>query len=289
MRVRSAYKNKKKIKRNWKPLLWLVFVIVLIVILTYILFFSPYLRINRINAQGTDKVKSSDLAAAASDCMQGRLLKIFPKNNFFLVSGNKLADSLRVMFKDAKNIAVVKKFPSSVIISANDRQKVVVYCNQPVPPVPGNASTTEAISASQAIDGGQGKCYWADEEGVIFEEAPEIYGGKNITIRDNSGRQVSLGDKVLESGLILFLQKAGPVISTKNNLNIVNYQINAYPTATIYAVTSDGWKIIFDLGSDLETQADALQTVLDEKIKGQRNQLEYVDLRARNRVYYKMK
>jgi len=264
MRVRSTYKNKRKIKRNWKPILWLIFVVVLIVILAYILFFSPYLKINHINAQGTEKVKSSDLTAAASDCLQGRFFKIFPKNNFFLVSGSIIENSLKEMFKDAKNIAVVKKFPASMTISASDRQKILVYCSLE-------------------------KCFWVDEEGVIFEEAPEIYGGKNITLKDNSGRQVSLGDKVLEDNFILFLQNAGPVVSGKNNLNIVNYEISAYPTATISAITSDGWKIIFDLGAGLESQADTLQAVLDEKIKDQRSQLDYVDLRARNRVYYKMK
>ncbi len=51
--------------------------------------------------------------------------------------------------------------------------------------------------------------------------------------------------------------------------------------------TNEGWHVLFDRSRDLKNQLEALKLVLEEKIKEERKNLEYIDLRIENRVYYK--
>ena len=51
--------------------------------------------------------------------------------------------------------------------------------------------------------------------------------------------------------------------------------------------TNEGWYILFDKSRDIRSQLDSLRLILTEKIKEDRKNLEYIDLRIENRVYYK--
>jgi hypothetical protein len=54
--------------------------------------------------------------------------------------------------------------------------------------------------------------------------------------------------------------------------------------------TIEGWMIFFDMNITLQKELNMLKVVLDEKVGGEnRSNLEYVDLRTDNKVYYKLK
>ncbi len=51
--------------------------------------------------------------------------------------------------------------------------------------------------------------------------------------------------------------------------------------------TSLGWQVYFNPAYSIDSQIKALETILDEQIKGDYKSLEYIDLRIEGRVYYK--
>lgn len=60
-------------------------------------------------------------------------------------------------------------------------------------------------------------------------------------------------------------------------------------SSTVAALTSEGWRIIFENSSSPEKLALLLFNILDKEIKDQRQNLDYIDLRLENRAYYKLK
>jgi uncharacterized membrane protein len=135
----------------------------------------------------------------------------------------------------------------------------------------------------------KGKCYEMDDEGIIFKEEQEVCGGLEVCVRDNSGPEVKIMDRALEAETIDFLLKTQEILKEKVNLNLVYFEINIYPPIEVQVLTSEKWRIIFDTSRDSAAQIGALKLVLEEKIKDQRDRLEYVDLRVENRVFYKMR
>jgi len=52
-------------------------------------------------------------------------------------------------------------------------------------------------------------------------------------------------------------------------------------------VTTENWQGMLSTSVSLETQIKKLELALDEKIKDKRSTLQYVDLRIKDRVYFK--
>lgn len=227
------------------------------------MFFTSFFRIKNISAQGTDKIPAEEFIDSAKEYISGSWWRI-PKDNYFLISEADATGYLQQRFPGLKSVKADKKFPDGLEIGAKDREKAITYC-------------------------GATKCFYADEEGIIFEEAPEIYGGINLTIKDNSGREMKIGDKAIGPKFITFAQKISRIMNKEANIGLVSFQINSYSTTDLTAVTSEDWQILFDINMDSAGQINALKKVLDEKIGDQRGRLEYIDLRIGNRVYYKFK
>ncbi len=244
--------------------MWIIFLLALILGTIYLIFISPIFRIKNISAQGTDKVSGESIVNAVNQYLGGSYFRIISKKNFLFASDKKIAAFLQDNFKELKEITVTKKFPASLAIAATGREKAMTYC-------------------------GQEKCFYIDGEGIVFDQAPEIYGGINIVLKDYSGRQIKLGDKAIEPSLISFMLKDNQLLLEDLNLSLLNFQIDSYPSIDVRAITAEDWKIIFDINRDPQPQIDALKAILDEKIKDQRNRLDYIDLRVEDRAYYKMK
>ena len=264
MQIQSTYYKPKKKKKNWKPFLRMVGGLIIIFGLVYFVFFLPLWKIKKIEASGTEKVSPEELVNASEQYLNGFYPGRIPKNNYFLLSEEKLAEYLKNTFPGLKEILVTKKFPTDLVIKAKERQKTIVYC-------------------------GQEKCFYLDEDGIAFEPAPEIYGGLNVVLKDNSGREAQIGNKMIGSDLISFALEARKVILSDLNMSLVNFEIINYPTADVNAVMPEGWKILLDSKLSSKEQINALKKVLDDKIKDQRSRLEYIDARIGNRVYYKFR
>ncbi|MEA3420565.1 MAG: cell division protein FtsQ/DivIB, partial [Acidobacteriota bacterium] len=130
-------------------------------------------------------------------------------------------------------------------------------------------------------------CYYIDKNGVIFEEAPQTSGTLILVIKDYSGEKAEMGKSILEKGLVAELVDLRNYLFEQLNLKVVDFAIQSKSSKDIRIDTHEGWYILFDSSRDFKKQVEALRLILERKIKGDRNNLEYVDLRIENRVYYK--
>lgn len=262
--------NKRKTKRKFKLRLffWGGLFFCLILGLVYFLIFSPYFKIKNITIKGAEKISQDEILNLTNQVLNSFYWRIIPQNSLISFPGQKLEILLKEKFPPIKEVKIIKKMPIlsrqplSLVIEIKERERAIVYC-------------------------GQTECFYLDENGFAFEEAPEIYGSLNITLKDNSKRDVKIKEIVVNKDLILFLFQVKELLEKSLSLNLLNFQIDFYPSRDVIAITSEGWQIFFNPNERPSTQVETLKTVLAEKIKEQRDQLEYVDLRIANRVYYR--
>ena len=136
--------------------------------------------------------------------------------------------------------------------------------------------------------GGDEKCFWFDKEGRLVSEAPIVQGFLITRIEDSSLRELNLGDLIIEGpvfmehimGIIEFIKEMpipADAIRVENN-NDREVKVRFWDTP----------QHSFDIYFSLETHPRWARDVILSLLKnGELKNAEYVDLRIKNRVYYK--
>lgn len=128
----------------------------------------------------------------------------------------------------------------------------------------------------------QGACFWVDQEGNIFAEAPDIKGPLILRlIRDESERQLNIGEKVLDENLFVNL-KAAFVLLEKLDIQTQEFKIENLKFREAVARTN-GPAIYFSLQDDPSFGENVVRQLRES---GEWNSVTYLDLRVPGRAYY---
>lgn len=119
-------------------------------------------------------------------------------------------------------------------------------------------------------------CFWFDREGVAFEAAPKPEGSLVITVEEIGGK-VKIGKSVLEPALWENLEK---IISSWMVDGLANHFFIDREKQELTAETIPGYKVFLSLRFDPEINLEAFRQL---NLSG----INYVDLRVKNRIYYK--
>jgi cell division septal protein FtsQ len=250
--------------------------------LIYFFVFSPVLRIERIKIEvvsgdspsGTvldSRTVPEGLSLIIQEILTEKIWGIIPRQSIVLVPTDKIKTDILENFPKVKSIIVNKHLPNVLEIRIEEREPVGVYCQT-------------------------GKCFYIDQEGIIFKEAPAMEGGLILNIEDLRNQAAVVKKQVVSPEIMEFiltirkelpelLSPAGEQISSGANLKAVNFIISSIEDLRV--LTSEGWQIYFNPQRSVEAQLEILKRVLEEEIQDSRPGLEYMDLRIENRVYYK--
>lgn len=173
-------------------------------------------------------------------------------------------------FKLIEKLEIKKYFPDTLVISIKEKNPMLILSS-----------------------GGQE--YVIDDLGVAYEkadfESDFLRENKLLTLEDSSGRKISIEKETLSPDYIKF------ILDVKDRLKSY-LDIETSPTVKISNIasgditmeTDDGWKINLNAEVGADKEVEMLKVVLDNKIeKEKRGELEYIDLRTDNKVYYKFK
>ncbi|HEX8974556.1 MAG TPA: FtsQ-type POTRA domain-containing protein [Patescibacteria group bacterium] len=234
----------------------------------FVLFFSPYLAITNIAVQGTSDLDPQMLRSTIESSQQGKFLNLIPKNNFLLIRTGPLENMLKDDFKKIRSVSVSKKFPDTLQISIEERQALMVWCSSD-------------------------QCYLIDESGKAYMPAdfnsPQIVQNNLVKIADNSNTTVSVDDDVLDDAHIQYVLKIKDALRGLG-FNAAEYYMPSRVAGEIDVKTDQGIGIYFSSDFPLDSAINAFALVLKKQISNdQKNNLEYVDLRSENRVFYKFK
>lgn len=260
---------------------------------TYLFLFSPVFEIKEIAVAGNNLISTQQINENIETLLGRKILKIIPGNISIFLSENKIKASLLNSFLEIASVQIKKPQPDKLDILISERQSAAVLCRAKIIQTPA-ASPVLTVSSTTATAAPKMKetlpesagCFFVDEGGFVYRQAPQISGTFLPTFYRLGEEDVFVGGAAIEASTVQF------ALEIKKNLrelgiDLSGFVLNEIIFTELKAFTGEGWFIYFDTNRSALVQAAVLETLLASEVKQNRGNLEYVDLRVQNRVYYK--
>lgn len=240
------------------------------------------LNINEVEILGNKVLDTEILKKAVDKQITGKYLWLFPKTNIFIYPKNTLKNNLQDEFKRIKDMSLTIKNTKTLEVSLTEREAKYTWCGE----MPDSAVKPLETSGFTAEDQ---KCYFVDEDGYVFDEAPyfsgnvyfKFYGtlSESYFSKQNFKQLISFRDVLVGMGLkpiALYATNDGDIQIFLLSTNLSSLEP----------------KILLKADADFQNVAENLQAALDteplkSKFKNKYSTLEYIDLRFGNKVYDK--
>lgn len=187
-------------------------------------------------------------------------------HNIFFVDTPDIARELARQIPEIRTVRVTRQLPGTVKVIVQEKKPALLF-----------------------LAGGQ--YYFIDEYGIAYERARlDTLPGEVLPIvkSDDQSGQVTLGIAVVNRSFVefvLFVQKELP---QRINAKVAEIRIPSLSAREVRFLLENNWELRFD-----STRAPAQQLqILEQLLSGtitpeEQQQLEYVDLRIPDRVYYR--
>jgi len=249
----------EKIKKRefwWriKALLLTAILIMFIGAAGYWLYFSSFWEIRAVEVVGLNKINQEEFSNQLKSQVASNNFWSWPSGDFSVKDFPLLA-----------SIYIDKHFlKRSITINAQEREAMGIWCFYP---------------------GGGQECYWFDEGGIIFEQAPKSASGLIITVEDVSANlRAAIGEILIDKSLWTNL-KAILDSWLLDDLNVAMVALDRF-NKELTMENGSGFKVLFSLKFDPRLNLAALKKARDDGLVNF-NRLGYADLRVENRIYYK--
>lgn len=187
--------------------------------------------------------------------------------NILLAETQSLASSVTGAIPQIRDIRIERKLPSALKIVVQEKTPALLL-----------------LSASSY--------HFVDKQGIAYEEALlETLPGVVLPVIKNTGEQgsVELGAPVVNADFVQFILQAQEELPKLAGADIVEIRIPSLAAREVHMLLANNWLIRFDTSRPLAIQLDILHRLLDGTISEESQpQIEYIDLRIPNRVYYKL-
>ncbi len=252
----------KRQKRNATFFKSLIFLIVFIIIFIGLVFLSRiwHIRITNVSVDGNKVVEAEQIINITKQNLTGNYWFLFPKNNIFIYPKNQITKDLAQNFKRLNNIELILTDRNTLNVVVTEREGKYLWCDK--------------------------NCYFMDESGYIFDEAPYFSGNVYFKFfgkfKQNNFNKLIFFKEALEK---MGLPSTTLYVTDNEDVKIFLSTANKLTTAP---------EIIFKMDSDFNTIIENLQTALTTEplqtdFKNKYASLSYIDLRFGNKVFYKFR
>lgn len=262
-------------QRRRTRIIWLSIITALLIDAALTVSYASYLpkySIEQIHVQGTQQVPADLVAEYAESVIYDGSHHFLSRANFFLYPQSLIEKDVPLEFPRIASAVVDKSFLSnSITVNVIERQTFALWCPTDV-----------------EAGGSNGSCYDMDKTGFLFAQASAdasssagyvLYGGI-ATSSPPIGQTFASGHT---QGLVAFLGLLGQTGYTPLGATVESDQDFVVPL-------SQGFSVYASFGEDPGTLVSNLQLVLSSSsLSGQQPNLEYIDLRFGDKVYYKLR
>lgn len=254
--------KKKRQRVVLNKILFYVFTLFIISALLAYISRIDRLNISEIEISGNKVIDTEMIQTVVEQAISENYFWVFPKTNILYYPQNSIRNELYNKFKRLKDISFSIENKKILEVSVTERVALYTWCG-------------EKIELEE-------KCYFMDENGFVFDEAPYFSGGVYFKFY----------------GLIQNFQKLIFFKETLENMELKpvalyitnDGDIEVFLSRGVLSVT--GPKIIFKMNADFQNVAENLEAALttpplQSEFKNKYSSLLYIDLRFGNKVYYK--
>ncbi len=259
---------KKRKKRIILTILYILLGVVFAFGLLYFLFFSEYFNIKNISFSGEKTIKEYDLKNTYFEYTGQKKYIFLNQKNILALSSSDLSEALKKSFRRIKNVKIEKNIPNSIDIFIEEYEPVGISCRD---------------FNSAGLD-----CFYFDKDGIIFDTAPLIIGEMFLSVYDNNLNIENFPNAKYKKDLIDFVLRFKKEILKNSDMSVKYFSFkDQFDDIEVYL--KSGFKIFLTKDQNPEKQVYDVMRVIKEEIKENFKDLDYIDLRIKNRAYYKLK
>ena len=263
LRSRHAVRRGREALRQWLPGIFLA----AIIIASGGLFIWLLTSTNVFVVQAVTVLDAREHTTAAVEQIVERELAAVPLDrNVFLVQTGAIADRIRRELPQVRTVHVARKLPGTIRVVVQEKKPAVLLVSQ-------------------------GNYYFVDETGIPFEEArlETLPGIVLPTVKnDDLEATVVIGAPAIAESFVSFIKHVQDNLPAALNAEVAEIRIPSLAAREVHVLLSSNWQILFDVTREPAGQLDVLQRVISELISPEEQaQIEYIDLRIQDRVYYR--
>jgi cell division septal protein FtsQ len=261
-------KNRQK-KSIFKMRVFWYFLLVLVVVFAgiYFLAFFPHFQVKNITIFGNEKVATNEIKDVVLRKINRKFFEVLNwsliSESIILVNPETIKKEILMKFPLIQSAQITKKLPNSINAQIQERKPSAVFYQN-------------------------NKYFYIDNEGVIFEELQNGAGSLFIVRQILNDKSVFVGENVIQHKIMLAIFEIEK--NLKDNFQIDLKEALISNPLRLDIKTGENWQIYFDIGedSDIPLQLTKLNLLLKDEITPENRQtLEYIDLRFRDRAFYK--
>lgn len=246
---------KKRSRIRLQIFLWCLAVSGLLAGLVYIGVYSPVFRVRNIRVEGISQLTAEVVLNVVKPLVfHNAFLQWLGERNMLAWREQQISvpTSGILLASIGRNI-----FTRSVTISIKERKQAGIWCFR------------EA-------------CFWFDQEGVLFESAPQTEGSLLAYIEEDRLEPIPLGEKIIDDR---FLNNTLKLITGLPEINFAIEKITfnrELQELTVF--TYNGPRVLLSIRFDPTQNINGMQNLRPTL---NFSELEYIDLRVENRIFYK--
>lgn len=224
-----------------------------------------WLAIKDISVSGAEQLSANALTAAVQSGLADNRWWVFAKQNIFIYPGSEIKERLSSEFPRIKDVEL--KRPSllaqAVVVTVEERKPYATWC-------------------------GEEGCFFLDENGFIFAESSgtQTPSSSYVFRRGLLPETGIIGQTFLRGRLadiVHFLELLKAVGYRPQGISVENENDFSVPLADAFTL-----RVLFDADGE-ETIHDLKLALEADSVRDSVAELEYVDMRFGNRVYYKFR
>jgi cell division septal protein FtsQ len=224
-------------------------------------FRAPTFRIKEISVGGTRFLDPAILETEARASLEGFVFWIVPRDSIFILSSHGLGEAMKQKYPSIAAIEVSKRFPARLDIQVRERSLWGISC----------------------VTGGE-VCAYIDRDGELYDTLAEVRGWIVPMIYRAPG--VSSPERISPELMSRYTEAVESLLPSEVR---ILWMSEATSTPDLRFGTAEGWEIIVPEARPVSEWALLLQSILAEEVRARRAELEYVDIRFGNKVFYRFR
>jgi len=224
---------------------------------------SPFFELDHIAVSGntvlaTDTVVAVLQSSALAD--HGFWHSMLGIKNMLIWPDRVPAEDLKFVPQAAAIVTSKDYFANTLDVSVTERNPYAIWCF-----------------------GANGKCYWFDDQGIIFGRAFSAEGNLIFTVRDDSQKPRGLNQTVLPAE---FLPNLLSILKTvrASGLSVGTIELRDLSLEEVNVPIANGPSLLFSLRFPADNYLAVIQSLAKQPGF---SKLSYIDCRTENRIYYK--
>ncbi len=257
--------HKKKLRERYIRIT--IGVLILIVVVGVPTFFLRQERflISTVQVQGNEITKSEEIEKIIQNDISGDYLWLIPRSSVLLYPNNKIKNDILRQIPRLISLNLSLTDSRTLLVTIVERKPFALYCV------------------------GEMKCFFLDQTGYIFSEAPAFSGGVYMIYSTVPVFETPLGKNLVPANDFVALST---FIKSLPALNL-NPQSLLIQNGEEHLTLSSGGIIMWKASANFETLRSSLESFLsDPSFTKESKPLEkilYIDLRLGNKIFYKFK